>query len=149
MSFKPFSINPSDLNRNQAIGVAFPLLKEGNFTQTFLTKDQVKANLLNVLLTEKGERIYQPDFGIGLKSVLFENNINISSLEPEIERQINLYIPDIELYDMSLSFDSDEQIATVKLTYAVLTDGELDAIEVNVDKTQNVGFDYKLSVGGF
>jgi phage baseplate assembly protein W len=149
MSYSPFSINPSDLNRNQAIGVAFPLLVEGNFTQTFLVKDQVKANLINVLLTEKGERVNQPEFGIGLKTLLFENNINVASLEPEIERQIDLYVPDIELYDISLSFDPDEHTATVKLTYAVLGENELDAIEINVDKSQNVAFDYKLSVGGF
>lgn len=149
MSFEPFNINPIDVNRNQAIGVAFPLIKDGNFTQTFLLKDQVKANLINVLLTEKGERIAQPEFGVGLKTLLFENNVNVNSLEPEIERQINLYIPDVELYDISATFNQNEHTLKVILTYSIIGGNELDAIELNIDNTQNVSFDYKKSVGGF
>ena len=36
-----------------------------------LIKDKVKTNILNVLLTERGERLYMPNFGCGLKNLLF------------------------------------------------------------------------------
>ena len=80
MPINPRNINPNDLNRNQAIGVAFPLLSDGEFTQTYLMKDQVKANIINVLLTERGERVNQPTFGVGLKSLLFEQHVNVTGL---------------------------------------------------------------------
>jgi len=153
MAFQPFNINPSDINRNQAIGVAFPLINEGSFNQTFLLKDQVKANIINVLLTEKGERINQPNFGVGLKSLLFENNINVLSLEPEIERQLEIYVPDIELYDLEPVFDSDNHTLKIKLTYSIIGDNDLDAIELNVEGNENditnISFDYTTSEGGF
>ena len=57
-------INPLDLNKNVAIGVAFPFNAEGVFFSTFTTAEQVKSNLLSVLLTEPGERVFQPNFGV-------------------------------------------------------------------------------------
>ena len=69
-------INPLSINGNVTIGVAFPLDDVNLFSGTQTVKEQVKSNLLNLLLTEKGERINQPDFGIGLKNLLFEQNID-------------------------------------------------------------------------
>ena len=46
------NIHPLDLNTNIAIGVVFPLMNEGTFEQSFTVKEQVKTNILNVLLTE-------------------------------------------------------------------------------------------------
>ena len=48
-------------------GIVFPLMDEGTFTQSFTLKDKVKTNILNVLLTERGERLYMPNIGCGLK----------------------------------------------------------------------------------
>ena len=47
--------NPLDINRNVTIGVAFPLDETNMFTGTPTTKEQVKSNLLNLLLTKKGD----------------------------------------------------------------------------------------------
>ena len=43
-------INPLDLNKNVTIGMAFPLDETNMFQGTESVKDQIKANLLNVLL---------------------------------------------------------------------------------------------------
>jgi phage baseplate assembly protein W len=147
----PRNINPNDLNRNQAIGVAFPLLSDGEFTQTYLMKDQVKANIINVLLTERGERVNQPTFGVGLKSLLFEQHVNVTGLQPEIERQLEIYVPDIELYEVNGDFDSNNHTLKITLVYSVIGSSDLDAIEINVDadETKYVSFDYKKSVGGY
>ena len=88
-------INPLDLNKNVAIGVAFPFNADGVFNQTFTQKEQVKSNLINVLLTEPGERVNLPAFGVGLKNLLFETEIDTNSLEARIDNQVKLYIPEI------------------------------------------------------
>ena len=43
-------INPLDLNKNVTIGVAFPLDETNMFKGTPTTREQVKTNLLNLLL---------------------------------------------------------------------------------------------------
>ena len=48
-------INPLDLNKNVKIGVAFPLDETNMFSGTETIKEQLKANLLNLLLTYPGE----------------------------------------------------------------------------------------------
>ena len=72
-------VNPLDLQKNIAIGVSLPYNgPAGPFNSTYSTKDQVKSNLINLLLTVPGERIMNPDFGCRLREVLFEGNILIS-----------------------------------------------------------------------
>ena len=82
-------INPLDSNKNVRIGVAFPLNETNLFQGTQTFKEQVKTNLINVLLTEPGERINEPNFGVGLKGLLFEQNINKEGLDDVINQQIN------------------------------------------------------------
>ena len=79
------NINPLDLNQNVAVGVVFPFNGNAVFNSSYTTQDQVKSNLINVLLTEPGERIYEPNFGVGLKKLLFENQIKEDELESRIK----------------------------------------------------------------
>ena len=65
-------INPLDLNKNVKIGVAFPLDETNLFSGTETVREQIKSNLLNILLTYPGERVNLPSFGVGLKNLLFE-----------------------------------------------------------------------------
>jgi hypothetical protein len=61
--------------KSYAIGITLPLtFGENTFEQSFQTKDQIKSNIKNLLLTKRGERILQPQFGSGLQSLLFEQN---------------------------------------------------------------------------
>jgi len=51
---------------NYAIGVTLPLtFGENTFEQAFLTKDQVKSNIKNLLLTKKGNVLYNPNLVVG------------------------------------------------------------------------------------
>ena len=65
-------VNPLDLQGNIAIGVSLPFDGPAAFNSTYSTADQIKSNLINLLLTNKGERIMNPEFGADLKIVLFE-----------------------------------------------------------------------------
>ena len=124
-------INPLDLNKNVAIGVAFPFDANGVFNQTFTQKEQVKSNLINVLLTEPGERVNIPAFGVGLKNLLFETEIDTNSLEARIDNQVKLYIPEITLISANSSFSPDEHILYIKIVYKYNPSSELDAIQLN------------------
>ena len=73
-------INPLDLNPSVGIGVALPFNGPGVFNTNYTTQDQTKSNLINLVLTEPGERIYKPFFGVGLNNLLLNelNHININ-----------------------------------------------------------------------
>tara|TARA_B110000211_G_C13546672_1_gene321775 strand:+ start:49 stop:456 length:408 start_codon:yes stop_codon:yes gene_type:complete len=121
-------INPLDINQNVTIGVAFPL-NEVNMTQGTLTfKEQVKSNLLNLLLTEQGERVNEPNFGVGLKRLLFEQNINKENLEEKINFQIGFYIPEITLMSVSVGSIDDKNKVYLTISYRFNLDGTTDAL---------------------
>jgi phage baseplate assembly protein W len=124
-------INPLDLNKNVAIGVAFPFNADAVFNQTFTQKEQVKSNLINVLLTEPGERVNLPDFGVGLKNLLFETTIDTANLEARIDNQVQIYIPEITLISAETNFSPDEHILYIKITYRYNPSNEVDAIQLN------------------
>ena len=58
-----------------AVGISLPI-QIGNtaFNQNFTNVDEVKTNILSLLLTKRGERVMQPELGSGLQELLFEQN---------------------------------------------------------------------------
>ena len=83
----PKRINPLDLNKNVTIGVAFPLDEENMFSGTETMGEQINANLLNLLLTYPEERVNLPQYGIGIKNLLFEQNLDLEQLKEKIQNQ--------------------------------------------------------------
>ena len=126
-------INPLDIDKNITIGVAFPLNDVNLFKGTTTVKEQIKTNLINLLLTEPGERLYTPNYGIGLKGLLFEPNINIEELKELISNQIIRYIPNITLADVQTGLSNDEHTLYVQVTYKSLLDGTEDTIRMNIN----------------
>jgi phage baseplate assembly protein W len=117
---------------NYAIGITLPLtFGENTFEQSYLTKDQVKSNIKNLLFrSKKGERILQPEFGSGLQSLLFEQNVN--DLEGRIEDTIN------ESLEQWLPYVTAEQIDIES------TDELRDNNRLNVSIDFRIGEDISL-----
>lgn len=59
----------------QYIGITLPITNSntGMFAQSTTLLQQVKSNFKNLILTRKGERVMQPEFGCDLHTLLFEN----------------------------------------------------------------------------
>ena len=61
---KEYFYNPIDFQKDVAVGVKLPFGKpNGLFAQSYTTEEQATSNLKNLLLTRKGERPFQPEFG--------------------------------------------------------------------------------------
>ncbi len=123
--------DPLSLNQNATIGVAFPLDEVNIFKGTTTVKDQLKSNFLNLLLTEPGERVNEPSFGIGLKKLLFEPNINEDALTEAIQFQTQKYIPQINLLKVISQFIPDKHLLSIKLDYKYKIDNSQDSIKLN------------------
>ena len=124
-------IDPINVDTDVAIGVPFPFNAEGVFYSTYTTKEQVKSNLINVLLTEPGERLYNPRFGVGIRTLLFEQNINTSNLRERINNQINVYVPEVELLGVKADKSPDSHDLYIKIDYRMAINDEQDSIIVN------------------
>ena len=79
------------------IGPELPLNKDYRFgAYSLITsfKDEVKQNFKNLLLTSPGERMMNPDFGVGLRHFLFEPRQNsVQKIRQRIEGQVRKYMP--------------------------------------------------------
>tara|TARA_B100001094_G_scaffold299837_1_gene324836 strand:+ start:359 stop:766 length:408 start_codon:yes stop_codon:yes gene_type:complete len=131
---KQIGRNPLDVNKNVRIGVAFPLDDENMFTGTLTTKEQAKANLLNVLLTYPGERINMPNFGVGLKKLLFETKIDLITLKEKVKRQTSFYVPNIKVRDVKTQISQDKRTLFVSIYFTNIADNTSDAIQINFNQ---------------
>tara|TARA_R110000822_G_C14910702_1_gene450169 strand:+ start:54 stop:464 length:411 start_codon:yes stop_codon:yes gene_type:complete len=125
------NINPLDLNKNVAVGVTLPFNGNAVFNSSYTTQDQVKSNLINVLLTEPGERVYEPNFGVGLKKLLFENQIKEDELESRIKDQCALYVPEIDITNLIIQLIPDNNTLYIRLTYKFIINNTTDSIQLN------------------
>ena len=123
--------NPLDINKNVEIGVAFPLNETNMFKGTENVREQAKADILNVLLTYPGERINLPTFGLGIKRLLFEQNINLESLKTKTQSQIDRFVPNIKLSSIRAGKSEDEHTMFISLTYKYILDNSEDTIQLN------------------
>ena len=131
-------INPIDLPQNAkvAVGVTFPFDGPAVFNQSFTTKEQVKSNLINLLLTSPGERLMNPSFGVGIRNLLFEQIIDKEQVKNRIIDGAQSYIPEINITDVFIkreNFETTPEIHTVRISvyYKVLADRSNDAILLN------------------
>ena len=98
----------------QGLGLSIPLSidsYDGPFALIKTQKDLVRQNVKMVVLTSPGERIGFPDFGVGLRSYLFENanEATTNALKTRIQQQIQKYLPYVNLTDVIVSFGLTEQ----------------------------------------
>jgi hypothetical protein len=122
-----------------AIGISLPI-QIGNvaFNQTFQTIDQVKSNIKNLLLTKRGERVMQPEFGSGLQEVLFEFNDDELSqrIEETITTAIDRYIPSVSIESIVVeSTDAlkDSNQVNISLTFRVIGNQNVQNVTFNVN----------------
>ena len=130
-------VDPRDLQKNTAIGVKLPFNAPGVFYSTYSTKDQIKYNLINLLLTAKGERVENPEFGTTLKSQLFEqiDPTSFSDIQDSILESVQMYIPEIKVNRIDITQDPNYNTNTlvVNIVYQILISGQTDTITVNFE----------------
>jgi len=131
-------IDPRDLDKNKAIGVSIPFNGGGVFKSTFSTKDQIKSNLINLLLTYKGERVLNPQFGADLPRLLFEpiNNETLLKIENQIVTSVSTYIPEITITNIEITPDTDKNTIYVNIIYQLKLSGTTDNIIIDFSTLQ-------------
>jgi len=75
-----------------------------------VTKDSYSSNLLLLLLTQKGERYYMPEYGTNLLKFIFEPNDQLTStqVEDEIRNTVSLYLPEVKITSVTFNWNTDD-----------------------------------------
>jgi len=126
MARRDLTIQPliEDRTENIFIGLEYPLKRsegiEGYFESTKTTIQAVKNNIKLLLSTDKGERLMQPQLGMGLKKYLFEqvNDETKIAIENDIIDTFEQYLPFVEVKDLKVQMlpDSVGSRNTMKVT---------------------------------
>jgi hypothetical protein len=94
----------SDIRDFNIRGVSHP-----KYSSTRIIEDRtiefVIQKLENVLFSSKGDVLGDSDFGANLEYYLWSTNVPVSKIENEIKLQISNYIPELSLYQYTLSVD--------------------------------------------
>jgi phage baseplate assembly protein W len=74
-------------------------------------QEEIRTNLIHLLLTRKGTRYYLPDFGSRLYEYIFEpmDGPTYSEIESEIRDSVKEYIPGITITKISVTAASDAE----------------------------------------
>jgi phage baseplate assembly protein W len=95
------------------IGITIPFNNpNGIFYQSYTNRVQVYSNVKNLLLTAKGERYMQPEFGTELKYILFENISDerqfIDAIKGDIIDAITTWIPYVGITRLEVNINMTE-----------------------------------------
>ena len=125
MAYRIQTIEDVTTKSEIGLGVDLSFGNPGIFKTLFTSNDQAKANIRNLLLTRKGERYNQLEFGTNLLSLVFlPSNDEIKELiSAEITASLNFWLPYIVVQNLEiLNVDDDPTLLNttkIQLTYTV------------------------------
>jgi len=92
---------------------------DGPYVLTKTFNENARQNLKMIILTEKGEKLTDIDFGAGLRRFLFEPEgaVDEDKIKEELNEQINLYASYIDIINIDVI--SKEQVVAVKIKYNI------------------------------
>lgn len=84
-------------------------------------EDAVKESIKNLILTDRGERLMQPDLGGNISGMLFENitPATLILIQNNIRTTIDLYEPRAELIDVIASSNIDDNVVKVEIAFYI------------------------------
>ena len=123
---------PIDTEARRAVGFGFPLNGDAVFVPTYQTRDQIKANLVNYLLTNRGERVFNPNFGADLRNLLFENvsDTTTEDLRERIQNDINSFFPEVQVKQVVFDNIPDSNTINFTLIYQIVLFGIEESVNI-------------------
>ncbi len=128
---------PLDSQKRKAIGFGFPLDGNAVFVPTYTTRKQIQANLLNFILTNKGERVFNPNFGGNLRTLFFQqiDEITEDQLITIIQEGINTYFPTVQVKEIKFDKENgqtDRNVIQFNLIYQIQNFGIEDELNISL-----------------
>ena len=107
-----------------SLAIKLPLIRDDadGFETVKSFGNLVKQNFKMLLLTDRGEWVMEPNYGVGLKKYLFENfdQSTFSRIETDILEQVSIYMPIVAIQE--ISFQPSDQFSNrlnIKIAYTI------------------------------
>lgn len=131
------TIDPLDLQESIGVGTAIPFNAKGVFRITYQTREAIKYNIVNLILTGQTERYLNLSTGfIGLNNILFEN-INsdgiLEVLKDRIKTTIETLYPMVTVQEILFDFKETDNKLELHLVYNISTSEVEDDILINIE----------------
>lgn len=109
-----------------------------NDLTVFKDEDAVKESIKNLILTNRGERLMQPNLGGDVQAMLFENITPsvITLIEDKIRDTIEINEPRAELVDVIVSSNIDDNQVNVKIVFYIKNVEQPIALDVFLERTR-------------
>jgi phage baseplate assembly protein W len=124
------------ITTDKYIGPLVPLARNREFNGYVLVneyEEEIKQNLKNIVLTGKGERMMDKDFGLGIRDYLFENKKSdmFEEMEPELKRQCEKYLPIVIIDGVEIDRNlTDVNAVGIKIFYSIPDLNVKDALDM-------------------
>lgn len=143
MSIEIGKVNVADLKENNhkilGIGINTASNVGGIFSVNYTTLSQAKNNLINLIMTRKGERVMQPDFGCDIWKLIFEQIVDTeidSKIEFAINDAVSKWLPYINIDEIIFDYDStsiDKNTISLDMKFSLRSNPNLrDSISLNI-----------------
>lgn len=128
------NIDVLDIKPSTGIGISVPFDGSTGINTTFTTKDTVKSNLLNFILTGKRERVFNPSFGSGVRDLLFQPITDdiIDQVDNLIRGGVESYFPTVDIQDLEVTLRPDDLRIEIYLSYTIINTNIEDEIQINL-----------------
>ena len=131
--------------------------KDGFFATTSTTIEAVKNNIRNLLQTNTGERLFQPNLGIDLRGLLFEQitEETLLTIQDSILDVLEFWMPFVEVRDIQVLTHNDNQSigvneVRVKMLFNIKKDpNTVNSITVNFSSDFNQDTADSSGFGGY
>jgi len=106
------------------------------FAQSYSTEEQAISNLINLLLTWKGERYMQPNFGTIIRKAVFEQNVEgfADTLRESLMEDVEYWLPYIDVSDIIITRHPDEYQIMISFHFQVGSQGANLVINILADE---------------
>jgi phage baseplate assembly protein W len=132
--------NNLDGNKRPSTGVGISLPFDGptGINSTYTTQAAIKSNLLNYLLTDNRERVFNPNFGSGIRGMLFEqiDTSTAAELRSMITQELATYFPNIIIEKLDVTPIEDLNTLQIYFRYSVALTNIEDEIQVTFQNSQ-------------
>jgi phage baseplate assembly protein W len=108
---------------------------DGAYHSMKTLKETIQQNFKMLLLTSPGERVMIPEYGVGIRRFLFQNESEHhtrSQISTRISEQSATYMPFITIEDIIFSGEVDRHELFIRIEYSIRTLNQADVLELNL-----------------